>query len=206
MRPHHRAVPGRDRLRPPPRQVQNEFGSVDALVRQRDRARPPRNRRETALQLAGSSGCSSSDAYSAGACSARRCSRDARRSTMALAFLGFCAFGVVTLRQLIVEPALLSPLMRVVGVSVPLWVLAIFTVVRVMFMKSGDLVELTFSFPLTNRARDARRSCCSRRCSWASGSPHARRAGHRDASDRRRRHPRRRHHLPGHAERSTPTC
>lgn len=73
--------------------------------------------------------------------------------TMLLAFVAFCAFGVVTIRQLIDDPALLSPLLRVAGVSVPLWVLAIFTVVRVMFMKSSDLVELTYCFPLTNRAR-----------------------------------------------------
>lgn len=69
------------------------------------------------------------------------------------AFVGFCAFGAVTLRQLITDPAHLSPLLRVVGLSTPLWVLTAFTVVRVLFMKSGDLVELTFSFPLTNRSR-----------------------------------------------------
>lgn len=69
------------------------------------------------------------------------------------AFIGFCAFGAVTLRQLITEPEHLSPLLRVVGLSTPLWVLTAFTVVRVLFMKSGDLVELTFSFPLTNQAR-----------------------------------------------------
>lgn len=73
--------------------------------------------------------------------------------TMLVAFVAFCAFGVVTIRQLIDDAALLSPLLRVAGVSVPLWVLAIFTVVRVMFMKSSDLVELTYCFPLTNRAR-----------------------------------------------------
>lgn len=79
------------------------------------------------------------------------------RWTIALAglaaFVGFCAFGVVILRQLISEPEQLSPLLRVVGVSTPLWVLTVFTVVRVLFMKASDLVELTFSFPLTNRAR-----------------------------------------------------
>lgn len=69
------------------------------------------------------------------------------------AFVGFCAFGVVTLRQLIADAELLVPLLRVAGAAVPMWVLAIFTVVRVMFMKSSDLVELTFCFPLTNRAR-----------------------------------------------------
>lgn len=79
--------------------------------------------------------------------------RWALAATLLAAFLGFCAFGVVTLRQLISDPALLSPLLRVVGTSTPLWVLTIFTVVRVMFMKSGDLMELTYSFPLTNRAR-----------------------------------------------------
>jgi len=79
------------------------------------------------------------------------------RWTIALAglaaFVGFCAFGVVILRQLISEPEQLSPLLRVVGVSTPLWILTVFTVVRVLFMKASDLVELTFSFPLTNRAR-----------------------------------------------------
>ncbi len=70
-----------------------------------------------------------------------------------LAFAAFCAFGIVTLRQLIDDPALLVPLLRVAGTAVPMWVLAIFTVVRVLFMKSSDLVELTFGFPLTNRAR-----------------------------------------------------
>ncbi|MFJ4223906.1 hypothetical protein [Microbacterium sp. NPDC089695] len=69
------------------------------------------------------------------------------------AFLGFCAFGVVTLGQLIEDPAHLRPLLRVVGTSTPLWVLTLFTVVRVLFLRSSDLVELTFSFPLTNRAR-----------------------------------------------------
>ncbi|WP_447911881.1 hypothetical protein [Microbacterium phyllosphaerae] len=69
------------------------------------------------------------------------------------AFIGFCGFGVIALRQLISEPEQLSPLLRVVGVSTPLWVLTVFTVVRVLFLKSGDLLELTYSFPLTNRAR-----------------------------------------------------
>lgn len=70
-----------------------------------------------------------------------------------LAFAAFCAFGIVTLRQLIADPALLVPLLRVAGTAVPMWVLAIFTFVRILFMKSSDLVELTFGFPLTNRAR-----------------------------------------------------
>ncbi|WP_060927086.1 hypothetical protein [Microbacterium hydrocarbonoxydans] len=70
-----------------------------------------------------------------------------------VAFVGFCLFGVVIVRQLISEPEQLFPLLRVVGVSTPVWVLSAFTVVRVLFMKSSELVELTFSFPLTNRAR-----------------------------------------------------
>ncbi|KAA0960248.1 hypothetical protein FQ142_15580 [Microbacterium sp. ANT_H45B] len=74
-------------------------------------------------------------------------------AAVAAAFVGFCAFGVLALRQLIVEPEQLPPLLRVVGVSIPLWVLTAFTVVRVLFLKAGDLIELTFSFPLTNRAR-----------------------------------------------------
>ncbi|MCS3442637.1 hypothetical protein [Microbacterium phyllosphaerae] len=69
------------------------------------------------------------------------------------AFIGFCGFGVIALRQLISEPEQLSPLLRVVGVSTPLWVLTAFTVVRVLFLRSGDLIELTYTFPLTNRAR-----------------------------------------------------
>lgn len=68
-------------------------------------------------------------------------------------FAGFCVLGVVLLRQLIRDPALLDPLLRVAGTAIPMWVLAIYTVVRMMFMKSGELLELTFSFPLTNRAR-----------------------------------------------------
>ncbi|SEC25051.1 hypothetical protein [Microbacterium hydrocarbonoxydans] len=64
-----------------------------------------------------------------------------------VAFVGFCLFGVVIVRQLISEPEQLFPLLRVVGVSTPVWVLSAFTVVRVLFMKSSELVELTFSFP-----------------------------------------------------------
>lgn len=71
----------------------------------------------------------------------------------AAAFIAFCGFGVLTLRQLISEPEQLSALLRVAAVSTPLWVLTAFTVVRVLFMRSGELVELTFAFPLTNRAR-----------------------------------------------------
>lgn len=73
--------------------------------------------------------------------------------TAVVIFAAFCVFGVVTLRQLITDPAMLTPLLRVAGAAIPMWVLAIFTVVRVMFMKSSDLIELTFCFPLTNRAR-----------------------------------------------------
>nr|WP_314844655.1 hypothetical protein [uncultured Microbacterium sp.] len=68
-------------------------------------------------------------------------------------FVGFCALGVLTLRQLVGDPAMLRPLLRVAGAAVPLWILALFTVVRIMFMKSSELVELTYCFPLTNRAR-----------------------------------------------------
>lgn len=69
------------------------------------------------------------------------------------AFVGLCVFGSITLRELVGDPQMLPALLRTAGVAIPLWVLALFAVVRIMFMKSGDLVELTYCFPLTNRAR-----------------------------------------------------
>lgn len=70
-----------------------------------------------------------------------------------MAVVALFAFGVVTLRQLIVDPEMLRPLLRVAGAAVPLWVVALFTLVRILFLKSGDLVELTYCLPITNRAR-----------------------------------------------------
>jgi len=67
--------------------------------------------------------------------------------------LGFCALGVIILDEIITDPVMLIPLLRVAGTAVPLWVIAIYAAVKIMFMKSGQLVELTFGFPLTNRAR-----------------------------------------------------
>lgn len=64
-----------------------------------------------------------------------------------------CVFGVVTLRSLITDPALLTPLLRVAGTSSPVWVLGLFAVVRLLFLRSEELVELTYGFPVTNRAR-----------------------------------------------------
>lgn len=72
---------------------------------------------------------------------------------MTLALAAACATGVVTLRKLIVDPALLTPLLRVAGTSAPVWVLGLFAVVRLLFLRSGELVELTYSFPVTNRSR-----------------------------------------------------
>lgn len=70
-----------------------------------------------------------------------------------LAVMALFGLGVVTLQQLIDDPEMLRPLLRVAGAAVPMWVLALFTLVRILFLKSGDLVELTYCLPITNRAR-----------------------------------------------------
>ncbi|KNY05368.1 hypothetical protein [Microbacterium sp. GCS4] len=74
-------------------------------------------------------------------------------AVVVIALGGALTFGVVTLRSIITDPELLRPLLRVAGTAVPMWTLALFTVVRVLFLRSNDLVELTYCLPVTNRAR-----------------------------------------------------
>lgn len=69
------------------------------------------------------------------------------------AFIGYVLLSITVIRQLFTDTSLLLPLLELVGVSSAFWVVAFYTVVKVLFLKADALTEITFTLPVTNRER-----------------------------------------------------
>lgn len=83
-------------------------------------------------------------------------SRAARLSAALLvvfAFAGFCLMSYVIIRQYLGGTGLLDPVLQVANASVGFWVLIVYTLIRVLFLKADELLRLTFTLPVTNKER-----------------------------------------------------
>ncbi len=72
---------------------------------------------------------------------------------LAVAFVGYCLLSYSVLRDLIAGEDLLATLLSTLAIVVPLWVLVVFTVIRVLFLRADALMRLTFALPATGRER-----------------------------------------------------
>jgi hypothetical protein len=70
-----------------------------------------------------------------------------------LAFAGFCFMSYVIIRQYLGGTGLLEPILQVANASVGFWVLIVYTLIRVLFLKADELMRLSFSLPVTNKER-----------------------------------------------------
>lgn len=83
-------------------------------------------------------------------------SRSAQLSALllvVLAFAGFCLMSFVIIRQYLGGTGLLDPILQVANASVGFWVLIVYTLIRVLFLKADELLRLSFSLPVTNKER-----------------------------------------------------
>lgn len=69
------------------------------------------------------------------------------------AFVLYCGVAYYMVGQWNVTKAVAETLLPVMAISVPVWVLAAYAVVRVLFLKADALLQLTFTLPMTNRER-----------------------------------------------------
>lgn len=67
-------------------------------------------------------------------------------------YIGYCLLTVVVLRQYF-GPEITEILLLSASVATPLWVLIAYIVVRVLFLKADEIMQLTFTLPATNRER-----------------------------------------------------
>lgn len=73
--------------------------------------------------------------------------------TTLLAFIGFGLMSFVVFKQYFGGTDLFEPILQVANASVTFWVLAVYTLVRVLFLKADELLELSFNLPVTNKER-----------------------------------------------------
>lgn len=69
------------------------------------------------------------------------------------AYAGYCLLSIVVLREFLDGSDLTGVLLEMAGLSTVFWVVAVYTVLRVLFLKSDELLQLTYTLPATNRER-----------------------------------------------------
>jgi hypothetical protein len=83
----------------------------------------------------------------------------ARTARVAAAVLTLTLFGVLcAAAYLFLEPLALSPelwdlMFEISSVSLILWVMGAFLIIKVLFINAADMLELTYQLPVTNRER-----------------------------------------------------
>lgn len=71
----------------------------------------------------------------------------------AAAYSGFCALTFIVVRGMTINDKAIALVTQSISLTVGLWILLFFIVVRILFMKADKLIELTHSFPVTNKQR-----------------------------------------------------
>ncbi|WP_374010152.1 hypothetical protein [Leifsonia sp. LS-T14] len=74
-------------------------------------------------------------------------------AAVAAAFAGYCVLSVVVLRQVFGGSGFVEPILRTASISTLFWLAVAYTIVRVLFFKADELLQLSYSLPVTNRER-----------------------------------------------------
>lgn len=69
------------------------------------------------------------------------------------AFVGYCLLSVAVLRQMFGGAEFIGPIVTSAAISTLFWVAVAYTVIRVLFLKGDELLQLSFSLPVTNKER-----------------------------------------------------
>lgn len=72
---------------------------------------------------------------------------------VAAVYLGFCALTYVVVGGMALDTRVVGLILQTISLTISIWVLLIFTVVRILFMKADKIIELTYTFPVTNKQR-----------------------------------------------------
>ncbi|MGH1524578.1 hypothetical protein ACRAWC_11260 [Leifsonia sp. L25] len=78
------------------------------------------------------------------------------------AFIGYCLLSVAVLRHMFGDAEYIVAILTSAGISTFFWVAVTYAIIRVLFLKADELVQLSFVLPVTNK-RERWRSSCSRR-------------------------------------------
>lgn len=74
-------------------------------------------------------------------------------ATVSVSYVGFCILTFIVVRGMVLNASAVLLVSQSISLTVGLWTLLFFIVVRVLFMKAGRLIELTHTFPVTNKQR-----------------------------------------------------
>lgn len=72
---------------------------------------------------------------------------------IAAAYAGFAVLTYIVVRGMAINSRTVLLIAQSISLTLGLWVLLFFIVIRVLFMKADKLIELTHTFPVTNRQR-----------------------------------------------------
>ncbi|MBT1018587.1 hypothetical protein KJY77_05510 [Canibacter sp. lx-72] len=68
-------------------------------------------------------------------------------------YAGFCALTFVVVRGMTLDANAIALVSQSISLTVGLWTLLFFIVIRILFLKADKLIELTYTFPVTNKQR-----------------------------------------------------
>ncbi|WP_216452655.1 hypothetical protein [Arcanobacterium phocae] len=74
-------------------------------------------------------------------------------ATVSVSYVGFCVLTFIVVRGMVLDASAVLLVSQSISLTVGLWTMLFFIVIRVLFMKAGRLIELTHTFPVTNKQR-----------------------------------------------------
>ncbi|QPK81162.1 hypothetical protein G7Y41_09020 [Schaalia sp. ZJ405] len=74
-------------------------------------------------------------------------------AAIAASYAGFCALTFIVVSGMVIDSESTTLIAQSISLTVGLWVLLFFIVIRVLFMKADKLIELTHTLPVTNKQR-----------------------------------------------------
>lgn len=83
----------------------------------------------------------------------RRYSKMLLLTATGAAYAGFCALTFIVVRGMVINNKAVTLVSQSISLTVGIWVLLFFIIIRVLFMKADKLIELTHTFPVTNKQR-----------------------------------------------------
>lgn len=69
------------------------------------------------------------------------------------AFIGYCLLSVAVLRHMFGDAEYIAAILTSAGISTLFWVAVTYAIIRVLFLKADELVQLSFVLPVTNKER-----------------------------------------------------
>lgn len=84
---------------------------------------------------------------------ATRAARIIALAVVICAFAGYCALSVAVLKEMFGGSEFVEPILISASLSTLFWLAVAYTIIRVLFLKADELLELSYSLPVTNKER-----------------------------------------------------